>query len=183
MKYRELSPQEIEAYNIGYKVGNRQIIITDIEWESENEHKIYRKGYMAGLMDYKRKVNNINNVSNVEIRTSTTPIGISISKGNMVKETENSNKGGVGEKEKNENIRGAFVVPSEKEVLEYAKQMDGIAGIGGFKCSRYTAEQFWSHYQSCGWIGGNGVHLTDWKAKLKEWCIKNKMIEKEKMRM
>lgn len=88
MKYRELSPKEVEAYNVGYKVGNRQIVITDIEWESDNEHKIYRKGYMAGLMDYKRKVNNVDNVSsvskvsNVEIATpitSTTPIGISIS--------------------------------------------------------------------------------------------------------
>lgn len=85
MKYRELSPKEVEAYNVGYKVGNRQIVITDIEWESDNEHKIYRKGYMAGLMDYKRKVSNVSNVSNVEIATpttsitSTTPIGISIS--------------------------------------------------------------------------------------------------------
>lgn len=91
MKYRELLPNEIEAYNVGYKVGNRQIVITDIEWESENEHKIYRKGYMAGLMDYKRKISNVDNVSsvskvsNVEIATpttsitSTTPIGISIS--------------------------------------------------------------------------------------------------------
>ena len=85
MKYRELSPNEIEAYNVGYKVGNRQIIITDIEWETENERKIYRKGYMAGLMDYKRKVSNVSKVNNVEIATpttsitSTTPIGISIS--------------------------------------------------------------------------------------------------------
>ena len=81
MKYRQLNTNEIEAYNIGYKVGSRQIIITDIEWETENEHKIYRKGYMAGLMDYKRKVNNVSNVSNVsnvDIATPTTPIGISI---------------------------------------------------------------------------------------------------------
>lgn len=83
MKYRQLNTNEIEAYNIGYKVGSRQIIITDIEWETENEHKIYRKGYMAGLMDYKRKVSNvsnvskINNVNNVDIATPTTPIGIS----------------------------------------------------------------------------------------------------------
>lgn len=98
MKYRELTPSEIEAYDIGYKVGNRKIVITDIEWESENEHKIYRKGYMAGLMDYKRNVNNVSIVSkvnNVEIETpttsitSTTPIGISISKGNMVKDKFN----------------------------------------------------------------------------------------------
>lgn len=104
MKYRELSPNEIEAYEIGYKVGNRQIVITDIEWESENEHKIYRKGYMAGLMDYKRKVNNVSkvsNINNVDIEThttsitSTTPIGISIR--NSI---ENKEIGGVGEREK-----------------------------------------------------------------------------------
>ena len=100
MKYRELTPNEIEAYDIGYKVGNRKIVITDIEWESENEHKIYRKGYMAGLMDYKRNVNNVSIVSkvnNVEIETpttsitSTTPIGISISNGNKVKDKFNVN--------------------------------------------------------------------------------------------
>lgn len=95
MKYRELTPSEIEAYDIGYKVGNRKIVITDIEWESENEHKIYRKGYMAGLMDYKRNVNNVSKVNNVEIETSTTsmtsttPIGISISNGNKVKDKFN----------------------------------------------------------------------------------------------
>lgn len=107
MKYRELTPNEIEAYNVGYQVGNRKKVITDIEWESENEHKIYRKGYMAGLMDYKRNVNNVSNVSgvskinNVDIETpttsitSTTPIGISIR--NSV---ENKEIGGMGEKEK-----------------------------------------------------------------------------------
>lgn len=100
MKYRELSPSEIEAYNVGYKVGNRQIIITDIEWESEDEHKIYRKGYMAGLMDYKRKVSNVSNVSkvnNVDIATPTTPI--SISNSISINNTGIDNKGGVGEKE------------------------------------------------------------------------------------
>lgn len=102
MKYRQLTPQELEAYNIGYKVGKRELIITDIEWESENEHKIYRKGYMAGLMDYKRNVSNVSNVSNVDIVTPTTsitpttPIGIGISIRNGIR---NEEKGGVGEKE------------------------------------------------------------------------------------
>lgn len=99
------------------------------------------------------------------------------------KESENSNSRDNIYNKTTTGVRGAFVEPSEKEVLEYAKQMDETVGFGGFKCSRYTAEQFWSHYQSCGWVGGNGVHLTDWKSKLKEWCIKNKMLEKEKMRM
>ena len=91
MKYRELTPNEIEAYEIGYKVGNRQIVITDIEWESENEHKIYRKGYMAGLMDYKRNVSNVSNVSNVDIITPTTPITSTTPIG-MLAQTKNQDK-------------------------------------------------------------------------------------------
>lgn len=101
MKYRELTPQEQEVYQVGYKVGNRKVVITDIEWESEQEHKIYRKGYMAGLMDFKRKVsnvdkaNNVSKVSNVDIETpktpitSTTPISISKGTGNKDKEIKN----------------------------------------------------------------------------------------------
>jgi hypothetical protein len=106
MKYRELSPSEIEAYNVGYKVGNRQIIITDIEWESEEEHKIYRKGYMAGLMDYKRNVSNVSKVNNVDIATPTTPI--SISNSISISNTGIDNKGVVGGKEERE------VSPEEK---------------------------------------------------------------------
>lgn len=125
MKYRELSPSEIEAYNIGYKVGNRQIIITDIEWESEDEHKIYRKGYMAGLMDYKRKVSNVSSVSNVskvnnvDIATPTTPISISNSISiNNINNTGIDNKGGVGEKEERE------YTPEEKAAnIEKAQQI------------------------------------------------------------
>lgn len=105
MIYRELTPKEIEAYNIGYKVGNRQTIITGIEWESEEEHKIYRKGYMAGLMDYKRNISNVNNVSNVsnvsnvDIVTPITPIGIE--KSISIRNTGGiSNKGVIGGKER-----------------------------------------------------------------------------------
>lgn len=106
MKYKILDDKDKETYEIGYKVGNRQLVITDIEWENENENKIYRKGYMAGLMDYKRNVSNVSkviNVSNVDIATpitSTTPktpISISISKGISNKYKYNEKKGGVGE--------------------------------------------------------------------------------------
>lgn len=98
MKYKILTPQEQETYKIGYQVGNRQIVITEIEWENEEENKIYRKGYMAGLMDYKRnnKVSNVSFVNNVDSITPTTPKtpicisnSISISK----------DKGGMGGKE------------------------------------------------------------------------------------
>ena len=55
MKYRVLTPEEMEAYKIGYKVGAREMFITDQEWESEEEHRIYRKGYNAGCKDRERK--------------------------------------------------------------------------------------------------------------------------------
>lgn len=100
MKYRTLTPAELEAYEIGYKVGSRKIIITDIEWESETEHSIYRKGYMAGLMDFKRNVSNVSNVSNVNSYNSDkvkdkVKDRVKVKDKVMVME----NKGGVGEKE------------------------------------------------------------------------------------
>lgn len=110
MKYHTLSPSELETYNIGYMVGNRKMVITDVEWESEQEHRIYRKGYMAGLMDYKRNVSNVSNVhsqdnvSNVDFQTPTTPttpIGNSI---------RNSNG----------NIENNSVIETEKEKLAKA---------------------------------------------------------------
>ena len=110
MKYHTLSPSELETYNIGYMVGNRKMVITDVEWESELEHRIYRKGYMAGLMDYKRNVSNVSNVhtqdnvSNVDFQTlttPTTPIGNSI---------RNSNG----------NIENNSVIETEKEKLAKA---------------------------------------------------------------
>lgn len=170
MKYRELTPNEIEAYNIGYKVGNRQIVITDIQWESENEHKIYRKGYMAGLMDFKRNVSNVSNVSNVDIVTPTTPISISISKENIDSNID-SNKGGMGGKEKER-----FAPPTLEEVLEYARQQNSFAGCGGFVCTQEQAEEFWSYYESQGWRIGNDSNtpIRDWKPKLRQWCIKAK---------
>lgn len=160
MKYRELTPNEIEAYNIGYKVGNRQIIITDIQWESENEHKIYRKGYMAGLMDFKRNVSNVSNVSNVDIVTPTTPISISISKENI-----DSNKGGMGGKEK-----GGFVPPTLEEVLEYARQQNSFAGVGGFACTDEQATDFFNQYDRQGWLLGNGIHMANWRSGLMKWA-------------
>lgn len=151
MKYRELTPNEIEAYSIGYKVGNRKIVITDIEWESENEHKIYRKGYMAGLMDYKR---NVSNVSNVEIETSTTsitsttPIGISIRNG-----IENKEIGGMGEKEKEPvskidfdtqfqaGFQGWTFPPEIRKVATQHWSADEIRNIEkDFSCHEYETE-------------------------------------------
>lgn len=98
----------------------------------------------------------------------------------LYKEKEKEKK-----EEQEENIKGIdqnknFAPPKLEELLKYAKEQNDFAGIGGFECSRYTAEQFWSHYQSCGWIVGNGIPMWDWKAKLREWCIKNKRQEMAK---
>lgn len=73
MKYRELTPNEIEAYNIGYKNGSRQAIIKVLEYETPEEKMFYRQGYNAGCQDRKRHNvktceigSNVSNVSNVK---------------------------------------------------------------------------------------------------------------------
>lgn len=133
MKYRALTPKEQEAYDVGYKVGNRQLVITDVEWESEQEHKIYRKGYMAGLMDYKRKVSNVNNVSkvsNVDIETpktpitSTTPISISNSIGNKDIKTKQLINNLFSDNSNKFIISDSFVIPIDEEPFSmYAKEL------------------------------------------------------------
>lgn len=73
MKYRELTPNEIEAYNIGYKNGSRQAVIKVLEYETPEERQFYRQGYNAGCQDRKRHnvstceiESNVSNVSNVK---------------------------------------------------------------------------------------------------------------------
>lgn len=87
--------------------------------------------------------------------------------------TRNSNKGGVGGKEK-----GEFVPPTLEEVLEYARQQNSFAGVGGFACTPEQAEEFWSYYESQGWRIGNDSNtpIRDWKPKLRQWHIKAKQV-------
>ena len=33
----------------------------------------------------------------------------------------------------------------------------------------FTGQQFFDHYSSQGWVGGNGIPVTDWKAKIRVW--------------
>ena len=94
----------------------------------------------------------------------------------------NSNKGGMGGKEK----KGERP-PMLQEVILYAKEMNSMAGVGGFKCSQETAEQFWAHYESINWRIGNESRtpITNWEAKLRQWALKDKIappgrIESEK---
>ena len=62
--------------------------------------------------------------------------------------------------------------PTLKQVLDYAKQQNDIAGIGGFACTPELAEQFWTYYESQGWIKGNSARtpVSDWKPLLRRWA-------------
>lgn len=96
----------------------------------------------------------------------------------LINSIENGKKGGrpaqpkpvEQPKEPEKQVRGSFVPPTLEEVLEYAKQMNSIAGMGGFLCSRQTATDFFNHYQSQGWLIGNGIHMTDWKPRIAKWA-------------
>lgn len=67
-------------------------------------------------------------------------------------------------------VRGSFIPPTLEEVLEYGKQMNDTRFINGFMCSRATATGFYNHYESQGWLIGNGIHMTNWKSKLRKWA-------------
>lgn len=69
-----------------------------------------------------------------------------------------------------------LVHPTLDEVLEYARQQNSMAGIGGFVCNDTDAEQFWSYYESQGWRIGNDSNtpIRDWRPKLRQWCVKAK---------
>lgn len=62
--------------------------------------------------------------------------------------------------------------PTLDEVLAYAKQQTEMAGVGGFPCAPYVAEQFWAHYQSQGWRKSNDAEtpVRDWRAALRMWA-------------
>lgn len=111
MKYRELTPNEIEAYNIGYKNGSRQAIIKVLEYETPEEKMFYRQGYNAGCQDRKRhnvktceigsNVSNVSNVKSYDSGVSCESCDSTIANNNTITNTIVDSKesiGGVGEK-------------------------------------------------------------------------------------
>ena len=168
MKYRELTPEEIKIYQLGYRVGNHQTVITDIEW-TEEEKAIYRKGYLAGAKAFNRTgqptepiVSTMSTMSTMSTpRTSN--YNYNNNNNNNNTEIKDSNKGVIGGKEKGKK-------PTLEEVLEYAKMQNSIAGMGGFPCTDEQAEDFFDHYAAQGWIAGNGIPIHNWKPKLREWA-------------
>lgn len=71
-------------------------------------------------------------------------------------------------------IKGAFVPPTEEEAIDYAKKMfDIIPAAGGFKANREMVTAWFLNYDRQGWMLGNNVHMTNWKSSLRKWCIDN----------
>lgn len=68
---------------------------------------------------------------------------------------------------------------TEEEFLNWAKQMNDMAGVGGFKNTETQAAMFWNHFQSQGWRKKNGMPITDPKSAYKLWVIKDKKDEGE----
>lgn len=171
MKYRQLSESELETYNVGYRVGTRELVIADIEWESESERLIYRKGYLAGCKDRLRHnvsaqcqqcqqcqhQENVNNVCNVNSVTVTDTVTVNNIPGN-----NNIN---------NNNTTRACKNPSQDEVLEYARQQNEFAGAGGFAVTPEIAQDFYDYYSGIGWVLPNDFHtpIVDWKPFLRKW--------------
>lgn len=64
--------------------------------------------------------------------------------------------------------------PTEDEVLEYARQQNSMAGVGGFACSDKTAQDFYDYYNGIGWCLPNESRtpIKDWRAFLRRWVNK-----------
>ena len=59
--------------------------------------------------------------------------------------------------------------PTLEQVLEYARQQNEMAGVGGFPVTQEQASDFYHHYAAQGWVAGNGIPIWNWKPKLREW--------------
>lgn len=68
--------------------------------------------------------------------------------------------------------RKKVINPTLEEVLEYAKQMDSVAGCGGFKCSEKTAREFYDFYAGQGWVTSGNIPIRNWQVKLRGWALK-----------
>lgn len=195
MKYRVLTPQELEVYNIGYKVGHDELIITDVIWESDSEKKIYRRGYNAGIKKLYREQE--------EQRQLLGPTSAMSNKGTMSASNECQKKVNKvdninsylyldldidldTEDKSRKDIKNLSTTPARargvnpqisppdlETVFAFAKEQNSLAGCGGFKCDRMTAEEFWSKYSANGWRECNDARtpIVDWCAKLRQWSV------------
>lgn len=63
------------------------------------------------------------------------------------------------------------VAPTEEEVLEYARQQNDIAGMGGFAVTEQQAQDFYDYYTGIGWVLPNDANtpIRDWRPLLRKW--------------
>jgi hypothetical protein len=56
-------------------------------------------------------------------------------------------------------------------VLEYAKQQNECAGMGGFAVTQEQAQDFYDYYTGIGWVIPNDAKtpIVDWKPFLRKW--------------
>lgn len=71
------------------------------------------------------------------------------------------------------NTHVKFTPPTLQEVLEYAKSQSTMARMGGFSCPQKIAEEFWTHYDSQGWVKSNDSRtpVTNWQSLLRSWAL------------
>ena len=74
-----------------------------------------------------------------------------------------------------------FTPPTEEQVLDYARQQNECAGMGGFACPDDTAQAFYDYYTGIGWHLPNDAHtpILDWKPFLRKWATNPKYKPKE----
>ena len=71
------------------------------------------------------------------------------------------------------NTHVKFTPPTLQEVLDYAKSQSTMARMGGFSCPQKIAEEFWTHYDSQGWVKSNDSRtpVTNWQSLLRSWTL------------
>lgn len=73
------------------------------------------------------------------------------------------------------------VAPTEEEVLEYARQQNEMAGMGGFAVTEQQAQDFYDHYSGVGWCLTNDAQtpIRDWRPLLRKWVRNPKFQTKQ----
>lgn len=84
-------------------------------------------------------------------------------------------------KEYTPSIQNTRVAPTEKEVLEYARQQNEMAGMGGFAVTEQQAQDFYDHYSGVGWCLTNDAQtpIRDWRPLLRKWVRNPKFQTKQ----
>lgn len=83
-----------------------------------------------------------------------------------VNEKDNNNS-----REYTSSLSTTHAKPTQDEVLEYAKQQNECAGMGGFAVSKEQAQDFYDYYTGIGWVIPNDAKtpIVDWKPFLRKW--------------